>query len=284
MRLFLHFLFFVVASGSLVLAQNQVLDANVAEIVEEEPLSEADTMIGKVAFTFDCAQWGDKGLDHILEVMIRRQVQGTFFATGKFFEVNPKGANKIADAGFEYANHSYEHNKVNSVEECNRVARICKQVTGKTMAPHFRAPYLYEKGISWPYYAKKGWEKGYVSIITCDALPDFKYIDDKMFLRNFATYIRKGAYERIAIHQPDKKSGPGHVNGASILMHIDGYRFHLIEPMIDIAQRAGYVCTTHTEAALAKKKKFTPYSKRGVPLSTIVAQGSCRANVGPAPA
>lgn len=251
---------FLCLCGSMTLALGQDAEYN------------PDTAIGKVSFTFDCSQWGDKGLQHIIDVMTRRGIQGTFFCTGRFLEVNPKGLQKIVDGGFEVANHSYEHDKKNSIYECNRVAYIYKKATGKVMSPYFRAPFLYEEQISWPYYAKNGWLEGYVSLISCDSLVEFKHISDQKFLKNFATYVYKGAYERIAIHQPDIKSGPGHINGSSILMHIDGYRSHLLEQMIDIVQGAGYVCTTHSQVAQVRKKKFTPYSKRGIPMKDIIAQ------------
>ena len=247
------------------------------ELVPYDP----DTAIGKVSFTFDCSQWGDKGLPHIIEVMKRRGIQGTFFCTGRFLEVNPKGLQSIVDAGFEVANHSYEHDKKNSIYECDRVAYIYKKATGKKMSPYFRAPFLYEEQISWPHYAKNGWLEGYVSLITCDSLVEFKHISDQKFLRNFALYVKKGAYQRIAIHQPEFKEGPGHINGSSILMHIDGYRSHLLEQMVDIVQRAGYVCTTHSEVDKVRKKKFTPYSKRGVPMNMILSQAKAEQRLAP---
>ncbi len=206
--------------------------------------------VGRVAFTFDCAQWGDKGLDHILQTMEEKGVTGSFFCTGKFFERNKEGMMKIVNAGHEIVNHSYEHDRKNSVEECERVADIFrKQSGGHEMVKIFRVPYLDETGVSWPYFASKGWLKGYVSIITCDALPDFKYITDQQFLNNFAHWVKNGSYRRLGIQSVYKHSGPGHINGASILMHIDGYRFHLIGPMIDIVKRQGYLCTTHSAAS-----------------------------------
>ena len=212
----------------------------------------AGKRIAKVAFTFDCAQWGDSGLDHILEVMSRRKITGTFFVTGKFIENNREGILKIVEGGHEVANHSYEHNRKNSIGECDRVARIYEDVTGRKMSRFFRAPYLYEKNIDWPNYAKHGWEKGYVSLITCDALPEYKLISDSLFLRSFSIYVSRGANERISIDKAALQSGPGHINGAAILMHIDGYRYHLLESMVDIVQRGGYRCTTFSEASAAR--------------------------------
>lgn len=209
--------------------------------------------VGKVAFTFDCAQWGDAGLDHILAVMKKRKITGTFFVTGKFIETNKEGLLKITAAGHEVANHSYEHDKSNSIGECDRVARLFKEATGKEMSRYFRAPYLYEEKISWPYYAQKGWQEGYVSLITCDALPEYKRINDRVFLNNFRHYVKNGSEDRIAIHKTIYKKGPGHINGAAILMHIDGYRYHLLEAMVDIVQRTGYQCATFSEASAARK-------------------------------
>ncbi|MDF1756400.1 MAG: polysaccharide deacetylase family protein [Verrucomicrobiales bacterium] len=228
------------------------------------PLSQViPAKVGKVAFTFDCAQWGDEGLDHILEVMKRRRITGTFFVTGKFVETNPEGILKIAEAGHEVANHSYEHDRKNSISECNRVARLYKAATGKEMSGYFRAPYLYEKGIDWTYYAKNGWAEGYVSLITCDALPEYKHISDRVFLNNFRYYVKNGSGERVAIHKTPFQKGPGNINGAAILMHIDGYRYHLLEQMVDIVEQTGYQCATFSEAyAVRHERDWQLYPRR----------------------
>ncbi|MEO0416021.1 MAG: polysaccharide deacetylase family protein [Verrucomicrobiota bacterium] len=224
---------------------------------------------GKVSFTFDCAQWGDKGLPHILKVCKEKGIKASFFATGRFLEVNKEGLAAIVADGHEVANHSYEHDKKNSIAECDRVGRIYTEATGKKMAPYFRAPFLYERGIDWNYYASKGWEDGYVSIITCDSLTDFDYITDSQFIHYFERYVKYGSDRRIAIHQT-KSSGPvGNIDGASILMHIDGYRFHLLGQMIDICHRYGYKCTTFGEACSKAGKAGTYVDPNGLSTDEI---------------
>lgn len=233
--------------------------------------SERDERPGEVAFTFDCAQWGDAGLDHILEVLKKRKVDATFFVTGKFIENNPAGILKITEGGFEIANHSYEHDRRNSIEECNRVAELFHNATGRRMAPFFRAPYLHERGIDWAQFRSGGWEKGYVSLITCDALPEFEHISDERFLQCFRHYVTHGSAERVSIHQVSGSDGPGHINGASILMHIDGYRCHLLEAMIDIVEKSGYRCVSFSAAtrALIKGSPF-PEERRILPSSNPI--------------
>jgi len=248
------------------------LPAETLEIPSLTESSIAEKKIGSVAFTFDCAQWGDAGLDHILGVLKQRQIRATFFVTGKFIETNLTGIKKIADSGQEAANHSYEHDKYNSIKECNRVADLYHAATGKTMSGFFRAPYLHEKGINWKEYAKNGWEDGYVSLITCDCLPQYKKISDADFLERFRNYVQHGSEKRVAIISMPAQNTPGHINGAVILMHIDGYRFHLLESMIDIVETAGYQCTTFSEAKSAKTwlpDEWTLRVKTVVPIASL---------------
>jgi peptidoglycan/xylan/chitin deacetylase (PgdA/CDA1 family) len=255
-----------------------------AETLVVPPLPEASLAkkkIGSVAFTFDCAQWGDAGLDHILGVLKQRQIRATFFVTGKFIETNPIGILKIAEAGQEVANHSYEHDRTNSIAECNRVADLYHTATGKTMSRFFRAPYLHEKGIKWGEYAKNGWEDGYVSLITCDCLPQYKKISDADFLERFRSYVHHGSEKRVAIVSLPTQNTPGHINGAVILMHIDGYRFHLLEAMVDLVEGAGYQCTTFSQARAAKDWKASEWTLLTPPTAPILSFSQEVANAKP---
>lgn len=165
---------------------------------------------------------------------------GTFFVTGKFIETNKEGILKITKAGHEVANHSYEHDRKNSISECDRVARLYREATEKEMSCYFRAPYPYEEKISWPDYAKEGWQEGYVSLITCDALPKFKRISDKTFLKNFRHYVKNGANERVAIHKTPMQKGPGHINGS------------VLETMIKSVRDKGYTIVPQSKLKMKR--------------------------------
>jgi peptidoglycan/xylan/chitin deacetylase (PgdA/CDA1 family) len=62
----------------------------------------------RVALTFHTN--GDLGLaDELLDVLDSRHVKMTSFIVGEWLDANPDMAKRIADAGHEFANHTYTH-------------------------------------------------------------------------------------------------------------------------------------------------------------------------------
>jgi peptidoglycan/xylan/chitin deacetylase (PgdA/CDA1 family) len=74
-----------------------------ARFVDTGPTTKA-----RVALTFHTN--GDLGLvDQLLQVFETRQVKITSFIVGNWLDANPDMAKRIADAGHEFANHTYTH-------------------------------------------------------------------------------------------------------------------------------------------------------------------------------
>jgi len=223
---------------------------------KEEPVEAQDSQIykGNVAFTFDCGS-GDKGFDDILKTMDKYNVKGTFFLTGKFIEKYPNNIRKLLEKGHEAANHSYDHDHNNSPEECERVAKIFSDLTGEEMERYFRVPFL--DHINWKPFKKAGWEKGYVSLITCDAM-NINF-EDKDFINAFKHYTNTGSKKMEFVYRLPRE-GPGNIDGASILMHVNGDKYHLLEDMIGYVIKKGYKPVKFSEleeermiASVAKK-------------------------------
>jgi len=111
-----------------------------------------------VALTFDGGS--DAGdTSHVLAVLSESGAPATFFLTGDFIRRNPDLVRRIAAAGHEVGNHTWSHPHLTAWERTGRhdtlegvdrelvqrelsaTARAYEQVTGRSMAPLWRAPY-----------------------------------------------------------------------------------------------------------------------------------------------
>jgi peptidoglycan/xylan/chitin deacetylase (PgdA/CDA1 family) len=100
----------------------------------------------QVIFTFDAGEGVQSG-EKILVVLAKHHVKGTFFMTGKFVGVNPVFVKKVADAGHEIFDHTYDHPHLTAVTgeeivtELDKMSDILASTTGVLARPYFRAPY-----------------------------------------------------------------------------------------------------------------------------------------------
>jgi peptidoglycan/xylan/chitin deacetylase (PgdA/CDA1 family) len=108
--------------------------------------------VGKVALTFDDGP--GKATEKILEILEEKNVKASFFMLGTRVRKNPNGANAVAAAGHEIANHTCRHinfyaykgkDKTDRIEkELLSGGNIIKKVTG--FEPFLvRFPYGYSK-------------------------------------------------------------------------------------------------------------------------------------------
>ena len=142
----------------------------------------------------------DEGLRRCLEVLGRREVQGTFFVPGYVMERYPEHVRAIDGAGHEIGYHGYLHETVLGIprqeEEANmeRSEALMERLTGKRFVGH-RAPgsimqkytvdlllqrgYLYSsamKTCDWAYcYQKEGKKIPVVELPTDYCLDDYTY-------------------------------------------------------------------------------------------------------------
>ena len=74
----------------------------------EIPIYSVERDDNKIALTFDCA-WGDEDVGAVLKTLDEYGCKATFFVTGEWASRCGASLKKIADAGHEIGNHSYNH-------------------------------------------------------------------------------------------------------------------------------------------------------------------------------
>ncbi len=101
-----------------------------------------------VALTLDAGA-GAEPLPAILQALRERNIQITFFLTGKWISENPELTREILADGHEIANHSFSHpdfrtlNDAQIAQELAETERLFQETTGSTNTtrPLFRPPY-----------------------------------------------------------------------------------------------------------------------------------------------
>jgi len=113
---------------------------------------------GRVAITFDGGSY-DNAAGRILDVLAERNLEATFFLTGKFITRYPETTRRIAREGHEVGNHTYSHLHLTTFEknlrqdtlpgvsrelilkELTRNEELFFSLTGRRMVKLWRAPY-----------------------------------------------------------------------------------------------------------------------------------------------
>lgn len=140
-------------------------------------ISRGDTSRQQVIFTFDCGS-GDVSVSKILAVLAKHKVKGTFFMTGRFIEQYPDSVKRIAIAGNEIFNHTYDHPYLTKMsdeeiaDELNKADMILKSAVGVSSKPFFRPPYGDRDERVRKVAAENGYEDVYWSIDAHDWMTD----------------------------------------------------------------------------------------------------------------
>jgi peptidoglycan-N-acetylglucosamine deacetylase len=98
-----------------------------------------------VALTFDSGS-NDAGVASILDTLSAQQLDATFFLTGRFAELYPADARRIA-AAYALGNHTYTHPHLPQlgdgavVDEITRAQQAIAAATLRNVRPLFRFPY-----------------------------------------------------------------------------------------------------------------------------------------------
>ena len=112
----------------------------------------------EILVSFDAGS-SDRGTTQILDALRARGIKTTIFLTGEFILHSPELTRRIAEDGHEVGNHTDTHPHLTSyaqngrqatrpgvdraflVRELSRPARLYREVTGRNMAPVWRAPF-----------------------------------------------------------------------------------------------------------------------------------------------
>lgn len=121
-----------------------------AESFTRGPLEEP-----RIVVSFDGGS-NDRGASEVLDALRERGIHTTIFLTGEFIENYPELTRQIVSDGHEVGNHTYTHPHLVRFEnhegitrmtrerfesELLRTAEKFREVTGRDMAPFWRAPY-----------------------------------------------------------------------------------------------------------------------------------------------
>lgn len=200
-------------------------------------ITRGDLSEKKVALTFDGGSEANI-TPEILDILKQEGVRCTMFLTGTFIKKYPELVKRMVAEGHEVANHTYSHPHLTTFTknrrhqtlkgvtrefiqaELRRTEELFRKVTGKAMAPYWRAPYG-EHNLqirTWAAeigYQQVGWTVGKRWEDNMDTL-DW-VVDESDPRYRSAEEIK----DKIINFGKGKKEG---ANGCIILMHLASFR------------------------------------------------------------
>ena len=185
--------------------------------------------------TFDLGE-DDGNLDHILKVLSRYGIKGTFFATGRFMEKYPGQIRFLEKEGHVVGNHTLNHLPVYPSadvlrNELLKTEEIFSKITGKKLTRIWRSPYLQHTANTWMVAeaAKLGYRHIDVSLAAVDWVQpwDRQYLSNEIFVELFESGLNMRLSERAIFNGGNiwmyKKYGADY-SGEIMLMHSGLYR------------------------------------------------------------
>lgn len=186
-----------------------------------------------VSFTFDGGS-ADNAADEILTLLKTKNIRTTLFLTGEFIKRYPDTVRRAAADGHEIGNHTFSHPHLTTFELNGRqelregvdayyVARQLAQaaqsyelVTGRKMAPLWRAPYgeVNPQILAWAEqagYRHVGWTRRVGPLASLDSLDWVEDRDSRLYLTGAEL---KRRFVQVATHEPEK------LRGGIFLMHL----------------------------------------------------------------
>ncbi len=217
-----------------------------------------DEDVKEVAVTFDGG--GGKAYEayEILDVLKDRGVKATIFLTGDFIKRNPDVVRRIVRDGHEVGNHTLNHPHLTEYarnytqatlkgvgpgmihRELEGAAALFTEVTGRQMAPLWRAPY----GEVNSEIRRWAWQEGYVHVGWTTDPESRESLDTLDWVRDKSSrlYRTSSQIKQRVLSFGREKEG---VSGGIILMHLDTGRktdkaADVLGEMIDRLSMRGY--------------------------------------------
>jgi peptidoglycan/xylan/chitin deacetylase (PgdA/CDA1 family) len=192
-------------------------------------ITRGDPRVRSFALTFDADCGPGSMFDliaarSILDTLRSANLSCTFFLTGRFMESYPELVGSIVEAGHEVGNHTYTHPHLHSVDiptfkrELSRTGEEFARVTGRPLAPYWRAPYGEYRRRLWKTavgcgYTHIGWthgrtlSEGFDSLDWVDDLQSNRYFPSRQILERMLSSNKKNG--AIALfHLASRKSDP----------------------------------------------------------------------------
>jgi peptidoglycan/xylan/chitin deacetylase (PgdA/CDA1 family) len=198
-------------------------------------ISRGDLTRREIALTFDGGKWANVASE-ILNTLREKGISSTFFLTGEFIGSYPDLVRQMVADGHEVANHTFHHPHLTSWafndrqnllrgvdrnflwQELQRTEEIFSEVTGKRMAPFWRAPY----GEQNPTLRRWAQEAGYQHVSWTSDPKRRKTLDSLDWVADPSLRIYCSA-EAVR----DRILGYGEeANGGIVLMHLGTSRTH----------------------------------------------------------
>jgi peptidoglycan/xylan/chitin deacetylase (PgdA/CDA1 family) len=202
-----------------------------------EDFTRGDRANPEVAFTFDGHDEANVA-GEILDILRARGARATFFLTGQFIRLFPGLVRRMVDEGHEIANHldshphltSYARNRRHEtlpgvsraflLGELGRAEASFRALTGRGMAPYWRAPYGEQNAEirAWAAgagYRHVGWTRG------AGAAED---LDTRDWVADASSRIYRSRGEIASRILAFGGGGPGGLNGGIVLMHLNTHR------------------------------------------------------------
>lgn len=224
-----------------------------------------DTRWKKIAFTFDGGS-GANATEEILDILKEKALKCTIFLTGQYLSRYPELVKRMVEDGHEIGNHTDTHPRLTTFSqdrsqrtlrwvtrsliqrELQAAARRFHEITGRKMAPFWRAPYG-EHNVQ-----IRGWaeEVGYRHISWTtgnsweDCMDTLDWVADK---GSHLYHTSEEIVEKILSFGAGDTCGK---NGAVILMHLGSERegdfpYRKLPMIIDSLRMEGYELVTISE-------------------------------------
>ncbi len=204
-------------------------DAIRVEPTMQEPVYCGSTEEAKVALAIN-VDWGEDVIPQMLDTLDGRQVQATFFVTGRFAEQFPEVVKQIVQAGHEVGNHGYAHPHPDQLtvagnqEDILKAEELLEPLIGTK--PALYAPPYGERGENCLTAAE---QCGYTTILwTADT------IDWEQPAPSHDVLVERVTGDKLR-------------NGAILLMHPKPHTAEALADIITTIEDKGYTCVKVSE-------------------------------------
>jgi peptidoglycan/xylan/chitin deacetylase (PgdA/CDA1 family) len=202
-----------------------------------EDIQRGDVSTRRIALTFDGGSEANI-VGEILDSLRAANVRATMFLTGQFIRMHPDWIRRMVADGHEVANHTDNHPHLTTyaanrrqhtlsvvtrevlIGQLRRAAESFRTVTGKPMAPFWRAPYgEHNREI-------RGWaaEAGYRHVSWTQGVGTAEDLDTRDWVADRSSHIYRSR-EEIATRILEFGNGrPEGLSGGIVLMHLNSNR------------------------------------------------------------
>ena len=205
--------------------------------VSPEDFTRGSKAISEIAFTFD--GHGEANVTgEILDILQARGVHATMFLTGEFIRLFPDLVRRMVAEGHEIANHTDTHPRLTTyatdrwhetlpgvtrerlIDELRRADLCFRALTGRPMAPYWRAPYGEHNAEIRAWVAEAGfrhvgWTRG------AGVAED---LDTRDWVADTSSRIYRTRVEIAKRILEFGRGRPGGLNGGIVLMHLNTNR------------------------------------------------------------